>query len=79
MVFDHGGVLTSPMRDSIVAWLYRDEIDPASFSRTLKAWMSRSAPEGTPIRRLETGELAAAQFDTVLAAELVAAHDQEAP
>ncbi|MET8352506.1 HAD family phosphatase [Micromonospora sp. NPDC005206] len=72
VVFDYGGVLTSPVRDSTVAWLNRDGIDPASFSRTLKAWMSRSAPEGTPIHRLETGELAAAQFDTLLAAELVA-------
>ncbi|WP_406071104.1 HAD family hydrolase [Micromonospora sp. NBC_01638] len=72
VVFDYGGVLTSPVRDSIAAWLKRDGIDPVSFSRTLKAWMSRSAPEGTPIHRLETGELAAAQFDTLLAAELVA-------
>ena len=72
VVFDYGGVLTSPVRNSIAAWLKRDGIDPASFSRTLKAWMSRSAPEGTPIHRLEIGELTAAQFDALLAAELVA-------
>ncbi|WP_406068831.1 HAD family hydrolase [Micromonospora sp. NBC_01638] len=72
VVFDYGGVLTNPVRDSIAAWLQRDGIDPASFSRALKAWMSRSAPEGTPIHRLETGELAAAQFDSLFAAELVA-------
>jgi epoxide hydrolase-like predicted phosphatase len=71
IVFDYGGVLTTPVRASITAWLERDGIDPASFSRTLKAWLSRSAPQGTPIHRLETGELTAAQFNTQLAAELV--------
>lgn len=70
-VFDYGGVLTTPMSDSIAAWLDRDGIDPASFSRTLKAWLSRSAPDGTPIHRLETGELSTAEFDALLAAELV--------
>ena len=71
VVFDYGGVLTTPVRDSIAAWLERDGIDPGSFSRTLKAWLSRSAPEGTPIHRLETGELSIEEFDALLAAELV--------
>ena len=70
-VFDYGGVLTTPVRDSIAAWLERDAIDPASFSRTIKAWLSRSAPDGTPIHRLETGELSPAKFDASFAAELV--------
>ncbi|MDQ8705318.1 HAD family phosphatase [Streptomyces sp. LHD-70] len=70
VVFDFGGVLTGPVRESIAAWLDRDGIDPASFSRTLKAWLSRDAPDGTPIHRLETGELSTAEFDTLLAAEL---------
>ena len=70
-VFDYGGVLTTPVRDSIAAWLDRDAIDPASFSTTIKAWLSRSAPDDTPIRRLETGELGTAEFDALLAAELI--------
>jgi epoxide hydrolase-like predicted phosphatase len=70
-VFDYGGVLTTAVRDSIAAWLDRDAIDPASFSRTIKAWLSRSAPDHTPIHRLETGELSTAEFDALLAAELV--------
>ncbi|MDI3409224.1 HAD family hydrolase [Streptomyces cavernicola] len=70
VVFDFGGVLTGPVRDSIDAWLARDGIDPASFSRTLKAWLARDAPDGTPIHRLETGELSSAEFDALLAAEL---------
>ena len=70
VVFDYGGVLTSPVRDSIGSWLERDGIDPASFSRTLRAWLARSAPEGTPIHRLETGELGVLEFDRLLAGEL---------
>jgi FMN phosphatase YigB (HAD superfamily) len=59
------------VRDSIGAWLDRDGIDPASFSRTIKAWLSRSAPDDTPIRRLEIGELSTAEFDALLAEELI--------
>jgi FMN phosphatase YigB (HAD superfamily) len=70
VVFDYGGVLTNPVRDSIEAWLETDDIEPASFSRTLKAWLSRDAADGTPIHRLEAGELTVAEFDTLLAAEL---------
>ncbi|WP_316759600.1 HAD family hydrolase [Streptomyces herbicida] len=70
VVFDYGGVLTGPVRDSIGAWLKADGIEPASFSRTLKAWLSRDAPDGTPIHRLETGKLSAEEFEDLLAAEL---------
>ena len=70
VMFDYGGVLTLPVRESIDAWLEVDGIDPASFSRTLKAWLSRDAQDGTPIHRLETGELSVPEFDALLAAEL---------
>ncbi|RZU75349.1 putative hydrolase of the HAD superfamily [Micromonospora kangleipakensis] len=70
VVFDYGGVLTGPVRDSIAAWLQDDGIEPTSFSWTLKAWLSRDAPEGTPIHRLETGALSVEEFDGLLAAEL---------
>jgi putative hydrolase of the HAD superfamily len=74
VVFDYGGVLTGPVRDSIAAWLAADGIEPESFSRALKAWLSRDAAHGTPIHRLETGELSVAEFDRLLAAELVTVH-----
>ncbi|MFH8626278.1 HAD family hydrolase [Streptomyces vietnamensis] len=69
-VFDYGGVLTRPVKESIAAWIEADGIDPHSFSRTLRAWMSRGAPAGTPVHRLETGELTVEEFDALLAAEL---------
>lgn len=73
-VIDYGGVLTTPMRDSIAEWLAADGIRPETFSAAVKAWMSRSAPVGTPVHRLETGELPAEEFERILAAEL-ATHD----
>ncbi|WP_418960865.1 HAD family hydrolase [Streptomyces tritici] len=70
VVFDYGGVLTGPVRDSIAVWIAADGIAPESFSRTLRAWLSRDAEHGTPIHRLETGDLTVAEFDALLAAEL---------
>ncbi|MCY9784304.1 HAD family phosphatase [Nocardiopsis sp. EMB25] len=70
VVFDYGGVLTRPVRDTIAAWMKSDGIDPESFTRALRAWLSRDAPDGTPIHRLETGELSVEEFDALFAAEL---------
>jgi putative hydrolase of the HAD superfamily len=70
VVFDYGGVLTTPIGDSIAAWLEADGIRPDSFSSALKEWLGRNAEDGTPIHRLETGELSAQEFDALLAARL---------
>ncbi len=70
VVFDYGGVLTTPVRDSIAAWLESDGIDPRTFSATLREWLSRTAEDGTPIHQLETGALPVAEFERVLAARL---------
>jgi putative hydrolase of the HAD superfamily len=70
VVFDYGGVLTTPVSASIAAWHEADGIDPASFSRVLKEWLSRDAAEGTPVHLLETGVLPVAEFDRLLAARL---------
>lgn len=70
VLFDYGGVLTGPVKHSIAAWLAADAIEPESFSRTLQAWLSRNAQDGSPVHRLETGELTVAEFESLLAAEL---------
>ena len=50
VVFDYGGVLTNPVRDSIAAWLETDGIESGSFSRTLKAVRHpRSPPSMTTV------------------------------
>jgi putative hydrolase of the HAD superfamily len=70
VIFDYGGVLTNAVAGSIKAWHEADRIDPASFTRTLRGWLGRDAPVGTPVHRLETGELSIAEFEALLAAEL---------
>ncbi|MGX9297129.1 HAD family hydrolase [Tsukamurella paurometabola] len=70
VLFDYGGVLTAPMRHSIEAWIAEEGIEPESFTATLKAWLGRDAEAGSPIHRLETGELPEAEFDAVFAAAL---------
>lgn len=70
VIFDYGGVLTTPTRDSIQEWLATDGIRPEDFSAALKEWLSREAPQGTPVHKLETGEITAAEFNGTLAARL---------
>jgi epoxide hydrolase-like predicted phosphatase len=70
VLFDYGGVLTGPVKHSIAGWLAADAIESESFSHTLRAWLSRDAEDGTPVHRLETGELNVADFEALLAAEL---------
>jgi putative hydrolase of the HAD superfamily len=70
LVVDFGGVLTTPVRDSLDAWIAADEIAPESFTAVLKEWLGRTAVAGSPIHRLETGELAGPEFERQLARRL---------
>ena len=70
VLFDFGGVLTGPVSESITAWHRTDGIDPESFSEILRQWLSRTVHWVTPIHRLETGELAVAEFEEIFAAAL---------
>ena len=70
VLFDYGGVMTGPVGDSIRAWHSADGIDPASFTRTLKQWLSRTVNWETPIHQLETGALSIEEFERIFAAEL---------
>ena len=70
VIFDYGGVLTTPVGDSIRAWLDREGVDPSTFSRAIKEWLSRDAAPGTPIHQLELGDLGIDEFNGLLAAKL---------
>lgn len=70
LVLDFGGVLTTPIGDSIKAWLRADGIRPESYTKVLKAWLGRNAEPGTPIHLLETGEMSERDFNAALAASL---------
>lgn len=75
LVLDYGGVLTTPIGDSIRAWIAAERIVPESFTAVLKEWLGRDAASGTPIHRLESGELSVKEFDALLAARLTTYDD----
>lgn len=79
VLFDYGGVLTTPPRWSIREWTRREGIDPTSFSRLLKTWLVRDAPVGNPLHQLESGHLTAAEFNAVLTRELTMADGTSVP
>ncbi|WP_114454815.1 HAD family hydrolase [Halopolyspora algeriensis] len=70
VIFDYGGVLTTPGRTAIAAWTQAERIDPETFSAVLKNWLSRRAAPGNPLHRLETGEMPVEEFNRVLADRL---------
>ena len=70
VVFDYGGVLTTPLRESTGQWLARDGIVPDSFAMAMREWLGRGVPAGTPVHRLETGELAGPDFEALFAERL---------
>jgi len=71
VVFDYGGVLTTPLRVSTPLWLAADRITPGSFAQTMQDWLGRDAAAGSPVHRLETGELSGPEFERLFAARLV--------
>jgi putative hydrolase of the HAD superfamily len=71
VVFDYGGVLTTPLRVSTPLWLAADGITPDSFAATMREWLGRDAAAGSPVHRLETGELSGPEFERLFAARLV--------
>ena len=70
VVFDYGGVLTSAVRETTTQWLAADDIDEASFATVMREWMAREADAGSPVHRLETGELTGPEFEVEFAARL---------
>ena len=70
VVFDYGGVLTSAVRETTAQWLIADGIDEDSFATVMREWMARGVEIGSPVHRLETGELTGAEFEVEFAARL---------
>jgi putative hydrolase of the HAD superfamily len=70
VVFDYGGVLTSAVRQTTAQWLAADTIDETSFTTVMREWMARDAELGSPVHRLETGELSGPEFEIEFAARL---------
>lgn len=73
VVFDYGGVLTTPVSTSTRRWLAAERIDVDGFYRVMREWMAADVPEGSPVHRLETGELPGPEFERALAERLTTA------
>ena len=77
LVVDYGGVLTSPLQDSMQAWCEDDEIDLAAFQRVVREWLGSSYGDEAavnPMHALERGEMAIPDFERELARRLTT-HD----
>lgn len=73
VVFDYGGVLTTPLSSTTGSWLRADGIDPDGFAALMRSWLGRDAEPGNPIHLLETGDLPVPEFERRFAARLVTA------
>jgi putative hydrolase of the HAD superfamily len=79
VVFDYGGVLTSAVRETTAQWLAADGIDEDGFLSVMREWMARDADSGSPVHRLETGELTGPEFEVEFAARLRTAEGGPVP
>jgi epoxide hydrolase-like predicted phosphatase len=77
LVVDYGGVLTSPLQDTMRAFCEDDEIDTAAFLRVIREWLGSSFGDEAavhPVHALERGEIAIPDFERELARRLTT-HD----
>ncbi len=70
LLVDYGGVLTNPLPEFMARWVEADGIDPDRFGQLMRRWLGPGA-EHNPVHDLETGRIGAAEFERLLAAELI--------
>ena len=73
LIVDWGGVLTTSIERSMLAWADADDVDLAEFREAMAQWLGPSAGEQArwnPVAALERGELAVPHFEQQLAARL---------
>jgi len=63
-------VLTNPLPEFMTEWVKADGIDPDRFSELMRRWLGPGA-DRNPVHDLETGRISAAEFERLLAAELL--------
>ncbi|GAB2826704.1 hypothetical protein GCM10027176_33880 [Actinoallomurus bryophytorum] len=73
LITDWGGVLTTPLRDAIGAWIQADDIDNDGYRTVMREWFQNAyAGDGvvSPVHGLEDGTLPVAEFERRLAERL---------
>jgi putative hydrolase of the HAD superfamily len=74
VITDWGGVMTNPLAETVTAWLEADGIDRASYRTVMRAWVAQAydaSRDTNPIRALERGECTEAEFERLLAEQLI--------
>jgi putative hydrolase of the HAD superfamily len=74
VIIDWGGVMTNPLVETVTAWLEADGIDRASYRTVMRAWVAQAydaSHDTNPIRALERGECTEAEFERLLAEQLI--------
>ena len=81
MISDWGGVFTSPIIDSVQAWLATDLIDPDAYRTVMRAWVTEAYRGGAdnPVHLLERGDGDPEDFERALAAQLVRTDGTQVP
>jgi putative hydrolase of the HAD superfamily len=73
LITDWGGVLTTPLKEAITAWIEADDVDADAYRLVMREWVSQAyAGDGVvnPIHGLEDGSLSPAEFERLLAERL---------
>jgi epoxide hydrolase-like predicted phosphatase len=73
LITDWGGVLTTPLKETIAAWLTAEDIDPEAYRLVMREWVQQAYDgdgEVNPIHGLETGSLTPGEFERRLAERL---------
>ncbi len=76
LLFDYGGVLTTPVIDSFRSWERRNGLEEGRFISLVRGAYTET--DGGPVGRIERGEISTEQFEDELAALLVE-HDLRVP
>jgi len=73
VIVDWGGVMTSPILDTMNAWMTTERINRDSYLTVMRRWVVEAYAEGSdgnPIHGLERGTCTSEEFERLLAAEL---------
>jgi putative hydrolase of the HAD superfamily len=74
VIFDWGGVVTTPLVDTVSAWLESEQIDWESYAPAIRPWIQNAYGSGTgesPVHALERGEISDSEFEALLAGLLI--------